>query len=248
MKKLVPAGRRAAHVALAAATVASIGFGWATAFAADHRDGDAVQEADNIPADINDVFAFVANDKVVLGMTVFPAADATSKFSDAVVYVFHVNKHAAFLGAAQGSTDVLCTFDADQTAHCWIGDPDAETQEGEYIEGDASDTAGIDGAFGKARLFAGLRADPFYFGLNEFNTARNTVKGAFGSLSLNGNGCPILDGQTASVLRGQLQSSAVLNFFKDLNGLAIIIEADKDLFTDTDNQTLSVFASTHVKQ
>ncbi len=247
MKKLVPAGRRAAHVALAAATVASIGFGWATAFAADHRDGDAVQEADNIPADINDVFAFVANDKVVLGMTVFPAADATSKFSDAVVYVFHVNKHAAFLGAAQGSTDVLCTFDADQTAHCWIGNPDAETQEGEYIEGDASDTAGIDGAFGKARLFAGLRADPFYFGLNEFNTVRNAVKGAFPG-SFNPNGCPVITGALAAAARNQLQSSAELNFFKDLNGLAIIIEADKDLFTDTDNQTLSVFASTHVKQ
>jgi hypothetical protein len=248
MKKLVPSGRRVAQVATATATVATFAIiggsmiETSPAYAADHRDGDFVKEAENIPSDINDVYAFIANDKVVLGMTVFPFAEATSEFSDATVYVFHVNKHPGFLAAPAGSTDVLCTFDTDQTAHCWIGDAD-------YVEGDASAQEGITSVNGKAKLFAGLRADPFYFYLTGFVNTRNTVIGAVaGGLSLNGNGCPKVDAGTAGALRGALQGSTALNDFKNANGLAIVLEMDKSLFVDSTNQVLSVFGSTNVKQ
>lgn len=231
--------------ALVAGALCSSSLGPSAALAADHRDGsmEGVQKEENIPADINDVFAFIDNDKVILGMTVFPAATVNAKFSDAVVYVFRIHRHASFGAASDGSTDVFCSFEEDQTASCWIN------QDTDYANGDASDQAGLESELGKFRVFAGLRADPFYFNLDGFNAARTAVFNAFGGVGLNLNGCPIIDAAFGEAARGLLvTTSQDDNFFANLNTLAIVIEADKDLFVDDASPIMSVHAATHVRQ
>ena len=209
-----------------------------TATAADHQDGDGVKA--DPAADINDVYAFIDGDDVVLGMTVNPFADANTKFSDAVQYVWHVNKAPAFGEPAGGSTNVICEFATDQTISCWIGTAD-------FVTGDASNTNGIPSDGGLATVFAGLRADPFYFFLDGFNAARQAVISAVtDGLGLNPNGCPLLDDPTAATLRGLLTTNPV-NKFATANTLAIVIRADKSLFVDATNPFFSVYASTHSK-
>lgn len=241
MKSFVPSGRAVARMAAALTTAATFAVGLSGAFAADHRDGDAVKLTENIPADINDVYAFKAGDKLVFAMTVFPFADANAQFSDAAVYAINVGQHASFGAAATGTVDILCTFDADQVAQCWIGDD-------YYVTGDASDPMSpIESDDGAVRVFAGLRADPFYFYLTGFNAARGAVQGAFGGLSLHPNGCPIVDATTAAGLRDLIEQINA-NDFADANTLAIVVEADESVFADATNPVLSVYGSTHVKQ
>ena len=237
-------GRRALRTAgaLALMGVAS------TAFGADHRDGDTVKLPANIASDINDVFAFKSGDQLVLGMTVFPAADDTAAFDPATVYVLHVDKHAGYTaGVADpaGSAQVLCTFDGEGTISCWVTD---STGTLDYATGDASDEAGLESDLGRFKVFAGLRTDPFYFFLAGFNAARDFVFTNFGLLTLNGNGCPDIDGVTANAIRTQLVAGdASMDFFRTLDTLAIVIEADPTLFSDATNQTVAVYASTHVQ-
>ena len=215
-----------------------------TAFGADHRDGDAVKLPENIAADINDVYAFKSADKLVLGMTVFPQADDTAAFDTAAVYALHVDKHAAFLADSEGSADVLCTFSGEGNISCWITDTTGTL---DYVTGDASDEAGLVSENGRFKVFAGLRTDPFYFYLDGFNAARTAVFNAVGlGLQFNPNGCPIIDIITGSNLRGALVAATqAQDNFATFDTLAIVIEADPTLFTDADNQTLSVYASTH---
>lgn len=207
------------------------------ATAADHRDGDAVKVTADIPADINDVFAFMNNNNTnaVLGMTVFPVAETNSQFSDAVVYQFHVNKHAAFLGPSTGTTNAMCTFETAGELECWIGD--------DYASGPTGDTAGVESVNGSFRVFAGLRADPFYFHLTGFNAARSAVIMAAPGLMNFEVGCPLIDNGTAAAVRGLLAGTT--NDFATFNTLAIVIEADPALFVDMDNPMMTVWASTN---
>jgi hypothetical protein len=215
------------------------------AIAADHRDGDGVKA--DPAADINDVYAFMDSDDVVLAMTVSPFADVNTKFTDAVQYVFHVDRHPEFdpLGASAGSTNVICQFDASQKIECWIGTED-------YVTGDASDPAGLASVNGKFTVFAGLRADPFFFYLTGFNAARAAVLAALPMnippSALNPNGCPIIPDSLAAAGRTALQAAMPSdNNFATANTLAIVIRADKSLFVDADNTFFSVYASTHAK-
>ncbi|NUP04561.1 MAG: hypothetical protein HOW73_00690 [Polyangiaceae bacterium] len=250
MKKLGPSGRTIARTAMATATAATFAVGLSAAYAADHRDGSdtGVKAEENIPADINDVYAFMSADRVVLAMTVFPFAEANARFSDAVVYRFRVGAHTAFPAAATSSTDVLCTFNADQHIECWIGSDD----NADYVTGDASVEEGIESEFGRFRVFAGLRADPFYFYLTGFNLAREQVRAAMNAavpLPFNPNNCPKIDDPTvAGALRSLLVAAdPAANNFADANTLAIVIEADPTLFINDDNPVISVYGSTHVK-
>src|SRR5438876_910176 len=83
------------------------------AWAADHGDGTTtgIALALEPAADINDLFAWMSADasQVNLVMSVFPGASATSKFSDAVKYVFHTSSVSMYLGASV-ARDIVCTF------------------------------------------------------------------------------------------------------------------------------------------
>jgi hypothetical protein len=214
-----------------------------TARAADHLDGPAAQ-ADKT-TDINDVYAWMENGKLVVAVNVFPVADATSEFSDAAWYVIHVNSAAAY-GMAQTETTIICGFDAAQSATCWFGDDAAE-----IVQGDASAAAGLATASGKAKVFAGLREDPFFFNLGGFNDTRAAVVAAAGGLTFDAAGCPAVDAATSAALVGMLQGSnngagAAVDFFASLNTLSIVVELDASL-VNAGGPVLGVWASTHAK-
>lgn len=210
-----------------------------TAVAADHLDspGPKMDPA----ADINDVYGFTDANNLVMAMTVFPVADATSKFSDSVQYAFHLDTGVQF-GETTESMDVICTFDAAQMISCWVGSKD-------YVTGDASAQGGITSESGMLKVFAGLRGDPFFFNLQGFNDTVLTVEGAAGGLTFDAANCPNVDAATSGVLVGQLQGTnngadPAVDFFKTLNTLAIVVSIDRSLL-NPDHSLVSIWGSTH---
>ena len=168
--------------------------GGAWAIAADHLDGAAVKT--DAAADITDVYAWSGNDKLTLVLNVAPVATIESKFSDAVQYVFHVESSGAY-GSAGEKTDIVCTFDTAQKINCQLGAPgDAVV---DFVTGDASSTNGITSDSLKMKVYAGLRADPFYFNLEGFKDTVATVDAAEGVLAFDGSGCPTVDAATSSL-------------------------------------------------
>lgn len=221
------------------------------ALSADHLDAPATMAEPT--ADINDVYAFLDKPgdpatNVVFAMTVYPAAPADAKFSDSVQYVLHTQSGASF-GATTTDLNIICQFDAAQTISCWAG-------ANEYVTGNASGEGGITSASGKLKVFAGLRADPFFFNLHGFTNTVTTVDKAAdaGVLQFNPQGCPdltVLPG-TASFLQLLLKSDlpdgggAPQDFFANLRALAIVVQVDKALVT-TGGPVLSVWGSTNRK-
>ena len=219
--------------------------------AADHRDGPAVQaEASD---DINDLYSWMSDDgkSVNLVMTVAPGASAMSKFSDAALYVFHVNAFKSFADPAPVAVQIICRFDAAQKITCW-----GPAGSAEYFSGDAAKVAGLSSKSGKMRVFAGPRADAFFFNLAGFRALAATVGPALGKPQL---GCP--DG-----LKGQAPQAALLlaTDGKNLAGkdafakggdavmggysgnvLALAVTVDKALLGDAMHPLLGVWASTN---
>lgn len=209
---------------------------------ADHLDSPAVTAEP--AADINDLYSWMDGNNAVFVLTVFPAAPAGAKFSDAVEYVFHTASSPAFGGAGTPS-NIICTFDAAQKIQCWVGSDD-------YVTGDASQPAGLTSASGRVKVFAGLRADPFFFNLDGFKNTVSLVEGAAGSLDFDDAGCPALDVDTSAALVDALKTNpdgggAPVDFFKNLNTLAIVVSVDKSLVTKG-GPIVSAWASTNRKQ
>ncbi len=230
---------------LQGACVLTIMVGAAWAFAADHLDGEAVKV--DPAADITDVYAWTAaGDKLAIVMNVAPLATATSKFSDAVQYAFHLESSAGY-GMPGKKTDIVCTFDNAQAIHCQLGAPGGNVLD--FVKGDASKPAGITSDSLKMKVFAGLRADPFFFNLEGFQDAVATVKGAAGGLTFDMAGCPALDAATSMLLVNMLQRTnkgvdPTENFFGAVNVLSIVLEIDKSSINSGGN-IVSVWASTH---
>lgn len=227
-----------------------------TALAADHKDGNAVLA--DPAADIADVYAFQSGNNVELMMTVLPGATKTSSFSDQVLYSWHVTAYDKFLGGtAQGSTDVICSFDTAQVAQCWVGTK-------EYVKGNANDMNGLKSADGKLRVFAGPVADPFYFYLTGFKTAVGTVRSVVPQYitatnatiqdpthpEFNPDGCIKWNGDIAgnrATVVGQLMTTdQTKNDFLGKNVLGITVEVDPSLL-GASGQVLAVWASTNSK-
>jgi hypothetical protein len=207
----------------------------APARAADHGDGTAsgIALALEPAADLNDVFAWMSADasRVYLVMSLFPGASATSRFSDAVKYVFHTASVSTYLGASV-ARDIVCTFSnaTPQVASCWLDDPgDASVKA--YVTGNAGATAGITSGDGRVRLFAGPRDDPFFFNLAGFRNAASTVAAALKEAgpTLMGTyikgvdpthpGCPILSAAGRTTVTGYLShdctgTGPAVDFFK----------------------------------
>ena len=202
----------------------------------DHQDAPTVKA--DPASDINDVYTFMdaTTGNAVFVMTVFPFADTTSKFSDATKYVFHTTSGAQF-GDTTSSTDIIVTFDASQTASVWVGTDD-------YVTGDASGTTGLKSATGKTTVFAGRRADPFFFNLGGFKDTVKSVEAAAGGLTPDPtaptSGCYKLDQGTITALSGELREAdsdagaptrVGTDDFKTAQGLAIVVSVDKSLVT-----------------
>ena len=228
------------------------------ALAADHLDGSATGVQADKSTDINDVYSWMSTDgtKIYLIMTVSPAADkAVAKFSTAAWYVFHTASRANFLAMQATPTDVVCGFNSDpaQKISCWVGSGNTN-----FVYGDATAAAGISSADGKIKVFAGARKDHFFFNLDGFNAVRTIVKTRTPAVTLDANGCAAVSagnamGLTATetmAVRNQLQranggaAGSAVDFFAQLNTLAIVVEIDKTLLTPG-GPTFSVWGGTH---
>ena len=225
-----------ASLAVLAGVATVVGYS-ASALSADHQDAPGTMNAPT--ADINDVFSWMDGNNVVFAMTVYPAAPTGAQFDDHVQYVFHTASGTAF-GATTKNVDIIATFDTTQKISLWVGTT-------EFVTGDASPTAGLESPDGEVKVFAGLRADPFFFNLDGFKAVTADVAAATG-LTANEAGCPALPMNTANALVAQLGESldggAPQNHFAALNGLAIVIELDKSLVT-TGGPLMSVWAGTY---
>jgi hypothetical protein len=201
-----------------------------SARSADHQDSPSTLAAPT--ADINDVFAFMDRNNVVLAMTVYPNAPAGALFDDHVQYVFHTASAPKFAPAlpTTNPVDIIATFDAasPQNISLWVGTS-------EYVTGNATAPTGLTSADGKVTVFAGLRADPFFFNLDGFKHTAATVEAASSSLTFNDAGCPAINSTTSAVLVAELGSAPdggpAQNHFATFNGLAIVVSLDKSLVT-----------------
>ncbi len=203
--------------------------------AADHADGttSGIALALEPAADVNDILAWMTPDasKVNLVMSVFPGASTTSRFSDAVKYVFHTASLQAFL-RPEVKRDIVCTFTnaMPQVASCWVVDPANGSVKG-YVSGNASAPAGINSSDNRVKLFAGLRNDPFFFNLAGFRNATSTVAAALKEagptlmgtyikgVDANSPGCPILTKAGRDTVVGYLS--------KDCSGSGAAVDAFK---------------------
>lgn len=230
------------------------GSGGGLALAADHRDGPAVQADPS--TDINDVYAWMSGDasKLWLAMTVSPSATTMSKFSDAGLYVFHINSFAKFGDPKPNQYTIVCSFDASQKIQCW--GPEGAN---EYLTGDASANAGIATASGKMKVFAGLRDDGFFFNIAGFRSGISTASQALMSDPM---GCPKSAEPIAPMAVTMLLTKgpnggapkdgfakggdAATNYTG--NVLAIVVVLDKATVTDKDHALLGVWGSTNKKK
>jgi hypothetical protein len=237
---------------IAAALFASL-----PARAADHLDSPAVKV--DPASDITDVYAWVSSDKTktYLVMDVFPAATSSSKFSNAVQYVFHLTSMDAY-GEKDATkikqVNLICTFTADQLASCWVGPAvtGGISSTTDFVTGQITDKTGLTSTMGKFKLWAGLRDDPFFFNLEGFQETVKAVEAAamkpgFASI-VDASGCPHLDSTTAGALAGQLSHAAgggaAKNFFGGLGVMAIVISIDTAVAAPG-GKILGVWASTH---
>ena len=241
----------------------------AIARAADHADGpSATQSLMDLSGDITDVYAFTDANNVNLILDVGTNATATTKFSNAVQYVFHVNGITGLTDTAPFSSTVICTFDASQKISCWLQNGSKTVN---YVTGDASAAAGVSSADGKMKVFAGPRNDPFFFNIQGFRKVTGFVAQNFSALAptLTPQGCPQLDGAgspvSSAAVRGLLKSQSdgstpgVDDFQKNgtaaaslgianLTGnvLALVVSVPKTALNDNGAKPiLGVWASTH---
>ncbi len=207
-------------IQLAAMVSLAVFAGSAVAVAADHTDGSEVKKDSS--TDINDVFAFTKDKKLVVAMSV-GGVTAPAALSNAAVYTFHIDRHAAPLApAAMGKSNTLsCKFASATSAECWAVDSTGKTVD--YVKGDPS--TAMTSASGKLKIHTGLHQDPFFFFLVGLNKAIETVQGAAAGLMAYPSGCPKLNQATVETLQGQLTGTAVNNFAA-LNQQIIVAELD----------------------
>jgi hypothetical protein len=210
----------------------------ASSRSADHFDSPSVVAAP--AADIADVFAWMDGARVVLAMTVYPAAPMGARFDPHVQYVLHTASGSG-VGKTAAPVDVIATFDAAQAISLWVGG-------GEHVSGDASTAAGLSSADGKVKVFAGMRADPFFFNLDGFKATIADIETAAPTLAFDDAGCPAVDPTTQGVLLKQLASApdggAPVDYFAKLNALAIVVSLDKSLVT-AGGTVVSVWGATY---
>lgn len=197
---------------------------------ADHLDG--LDVLNDPSTDITDVYAWL-NDSgsINLILNVFPLANTNSRFSDNAFYVLNVSSLSAY-GATPSTKKIICSFNTSQLVTCSLDNDVKISAE------DASFESGVLSSNGDFRVFAGLRDDPFFFDLANFNTAREFIRDNASSLTFDGAGCPdISAGTTRSDIVGTLTGTSTalggngspVDFFAGLNVLSIVVQIDKSL-------------------
>jgi hypothetical protein len=175
-------------------------------------------------ADIGDLFAWTSPDgkRLNLVMTI-----VGHRFSDRVEYAFHVDSGPRF-GVTTTSTIIQCRFDAASIAECWAGDAD-------YLRGDASNPAGLEGQNHRFRVFAGLRDDPFFNNVKGARAAMNTAAAALrgtGVVDVDRAGCPAFDEATSRRILDRWRHTddgPAKNFVAGWKSSALVVSVDLDV-------------------
>jgi hypothetical protein len=188
-------------------------------------------------ADIGDLFAWTSSDgrRLNLVMTV-----VAHRFSDRLQYVFHVDSGVR-LGGTTATTSIVCRFDAANAAECWAGDAD-------YVHGDASNPAGLEGQRRRFRVFAGLRDDPFFNNVKGTRAALGAVAAALhGGATVDAAGCPAFDEATSCAILDHWRHTdggPATNFLAGWKMSALVISIDLDV-VNTGGPLLAVWAAVH---
>ncbi len=170
-------------------------------------------------------------DDINLIMNVHPLANTGSTFSTTAEYVFYINSMASY-GATATESQLVCRFASNTSVTCTVNGTSMVAAVNPTV------TTGVTDLTGNFRIFAGLRNDPFFFDLDNFNVARRFVRDNAASLQFDTAGCPALDVDTRALIVNTLTGQAGglpnptvnSNFFGALNTLSIVIQADKTLF------------------
>jgi hypothetical protein len=133
-----------------------------SALAADHTDSPAVQS--DAAADINDFYVFASTDsgdpannpRTVFVMTVFPFADSSASFSDAVDYEFIA------VNLDDGATFVITCGLVEGQMQCTSSDG------GTALVAEAGTDDVLRFRAEPMIMYSGLRDDPFFFDLVDF--------------------------------------------------------------------------------
>jgi hypothetical protein len=208
--------------------------------AADHSDSPTL--GGNPMADITDVYAWMTSANLNLVMDVSPRDDGTRGFDPSVLYVFHLtSKPGRGVGAAGGTeTKVIVRFASSSSVQCWVTDAAGAVIK-DYVTGDPS-RAGVASILGKIKVFAGRRADPFFFNQAGFDSAVTALRAS--TLNPDPAGCPMgIDEAQAQALRSMLETGA--DAYAGANVMAIVVQLDKALVNDGANTTVAVWGSTH---
>ena len=210
---------------------------WNAVRAADHADGPAAGA--DPTSDIDDVYAWMSSDSATfnLVMTIGRDVPSTFKLSDKIQYVFHVTSRQTFGAATTTESNIIAEFDAAGKIKLWVGND-------EYLEGDASNEAGLETGKGRVKVFTGVRNDPFFFNLKGFQDVAKTVGTVAGTLTFDPAGCPRLDAPTSTALVTGLRTGK--DDFLGFNAFAIVVSVDKTLVT-RGGPIVSVWGSTNRK-
>jgi hypothetical protein len=225
--------------------VLAAALGYSTrARSADHIDAPAATASPT--ADITDVYSWMDGTNQVLVMNL-GGISAPTAFSTTTQYVFHTNSTSAYGTAGTTPVNVIATFDSTGKIQLWVGTS-------EYVTGDASAETGLASADGKVKVFAGPRADSFFFNLDGFHHAEaivETVAAADAATPLtfaNDAGCPALSvgqGQALTeALSTETDGGTAPNNFAANNVLSIVVSVDATLL-NAGGPITSVWASTN---
>jgi Domain of unknown function (DUF4331) len=187
-----------------AAAVAAAGLCAGTARAADHRETPTTI-ADAV-ADIADVYTWKDGSRFVIAMTVdglrMPTPGQTSRFDEDVRYELHIGRDA-FATTRQSAVDIVVRM-KQQNGQWTVLAQNVPGANG-TISGDAESVI----TKGTAKLFVGLRDDPFFFDLEGF---RNTL------------------------MTGTLMFNPARDTFAGMNATAIVIEMDLNAVASGSNK------------
>ena len=203
--------------------------------AADHLDAPTVKKDGRI--DINDVYVFQGRNasRTVLVMTVNPAAGLLSPttFRPGAKYEFKVDTgtdtiedislRVKFGDVRRDGSQAIRLYRADGSK---AGNGKRGMQIGHGSTGEVVDLAG------GGRAWAGLADDPFFFDLARFQTFKATLLAGGGLADLGG------------LVDCTRTNPAPTNFFKGLNGSAIVIQLPDSALGDT----IRVWAETSIKE
>jgi len=201
--------------------------------ASDHLDTPTVIA--DPAADIGDLFAWTSPDgrRLNLVMTI-----VAHQFSDRLQYVFHVDSGGRFRKTT-ATTSIACRFDAANRAECWAGDAD-------YVRGDASKPAGLEGRNRRLRVFAGLRDDPFFNNVKGVRAGLGVAAAALqGGAVVDAAGCPAFGDATSREVLDRWRHTdggPATNFLAGWTSASLVVAIDLDV-VDTGGKLLAVWAS-----